>query len=125
MTWKIRKVTFKGQVQGVGFRAAVQREARRLSVRGWVENQPDGSVDAFFFEDVSAGEERILELLRKIASGVGAARLTHLEVIEAEWMPSENRADLKLEGGVFEFGPGQSDFKADLEGCGEDFIIRT
>jgi len=36
--------SISGRVQGVGFRYCTQREARRLSIRGWVENQPDGSV---------------------------------------------------------------------------------
>ena len=33
-----------GKVQGVWFRASVQREARTLGLTGWVENEPDGSV---------------------------------------------------------------------------------
>jgi acylphosphatase len=40
------QVTVFGRVQGVGFRAAARRKARSLRLRGWVENQPDGSVIA-------------------------------------------------------------------------------
>jgi acylphosphatase len=34
----------KGEVQGVGFRWAVQRQASRLGLTGYAENLPDGSV---------------------------------------------------------------------------------
>jgi DNA ligase D-like protein (predicted 3'-phosphoesterase) len=33
-----------GEVQGVGFRAMTVQRARALSVKGWVRNEPDGSV---------------------------------------------------------------------------------
>lgn len=35
----------EGVVQGVGFRAAVRREAVRLGLAGWAANRADGSVE--------------------------------------------------------------------------------
>ncbi|MCB1316889.1 MAG: acylphosphatase [Leptospiraceae bacterium] len=39
------KYTVHGRVQGVGFRAYVQRNARQIGVRGYVRNRSDGTVE--------------------------------------------------------------------------------
>lgn len=39
-----RAVIFRGQVQGVGFRWTTCRVAQSHRVRGWVRNEPDGTV---------------------------------------------------------------------------------
>jgi acylphosphatase len=41
-------VTVQGRVQGVSFRFYTERQAHRLGVKGWVRNEPDGSVAAHF-----------------------------------------------------------------------------
>ena len=38
------EIIIRGRVQGVGFRYAARNQARSLGLKGWVENQPDGSV---------------------------------------------------------------------------------
>ena len=38
------RAVVKGEVQGVGFRWAVQRQAGQLGLTGYAENLPDGSV---------------------------------------------------------------------------------
>ena len=38
------KISIQGRVQGVGFRYAASKEARRLQLKGWVRNEADGSV---------------------------------------------------------------------------------
>jgi acylphosphatase len=46
-------------VQGVGFRASVRAEARRLGLAGWVRNCADGSVEAAIEGDCAAVEALI------------------------------------------------------------------
>jgi acylphosphatase len=45
------RLVISGCVQGVGFRAFVERQARRRAVRGWVRNRRDGSVEALLIGD--------------------------------------------------------------------------
>ncbi len=39
------KLTISGKVQGVCYRDAAQKQARKLSITGWVRNMPDGTVE--------------------------------------------------------------------------------
>ncbi|HET7432779.1 MAG TPA: acylphosphatase [Nocardioides sp.] len=51
---KAVEVRVTGRVQGVFFRASCADEARRLGVRGWVTNEPDGSVRGYFVGEPGA-----------------------------------------------------------------------
>jgi acylphosphatase len=48
MSGAIRQVMIKGRVQGVGYRAWVEHQARVHHLEGWVRNRRDGSVEALF-----------------------------------------------------------------------------
>lgn len=56
---------FDGQVQGVGFRYRAYYAANQLSLTGWVDNNPDGSVSM----EVQGREEDISRLVSMISDG--------------------------------------------------------
>lgn len=69
------RLRVRGQVQGVGFRDAMSREAERLGLTGWVRNRTDGGVEA-----VAQGSAAALEALTAWARrGPPAARVEHVE----------------------------------------------
>jgi acylphosphatase len=72
-------VIIGGRVQGVGYRDALQLEAERLGVTGWVRNRIDGRVEA-----VIQGRREALEgLVQWARRGPPAARVSELQVGDA------------------------------------------
>ena len=71
-----RRLTISGQVQGVGFRYALADEARARSLRGWVRNRRDGSVEAI----VSGPEADVDAVIAWARRGPPAARVTRVAV---------------------------------------------
>jgi acylphosphatase len=53
----IRRFLVLGKVQGVYFRHSTRLEARRLVIRGFARNLPDGSVEVLAQGDAAAVEE--------------------------------------------------------------------
>lgn len=68
-------VRVTGTVQGVGYRAFVEREAVSRGLSGWVRNRRDGSVEA-----VLCGESAIVEAM--IAACFAGPRLARVERVE-------------------------------------------
>jgi acylphosphatase len=75
MAQKRIHLVIRGRVQGVYFRAAAQREARRLGVTGWIKNRPDGSIELVAEGD----EDAIKELSTWTAHGPSTARVDHVD----------------------------------------------
>ena len=65
----------EGRVQGVGFRAYVQRTAATLGLTGWVRNKYDGRVEVWA-EGSMQDNLRLLDALRK---GPPASYVIHVE----------------------------------------------
>jgi acylphosphatase len=74
------RLCITGRVQGVGFRYAMQDEAARRHLSGWVRNRRDGSVEALI-----QGEAHAVEALIAWArQGPRGARVSAVEVSAAE-----------------------------------------
>jgi len=63
-------------VTGVFFRAAAQREARRLGITGWVKNRPDGGVEIL----AEAEEDAVKEMISWAQRGPSAARVEDVDI---------------------------------------------
>jgi acylphosphatase len=64
-----------GKVQGVGFRASAQQQARRLQLDGHARNLPDGCV-----EILASGSEAALDQFEQwLQQGPAMARVTAVE----------------------------------------------
>jgi acylphosphatase len=84
-----RRAVISGRVQGVGFRFFAQRAARDNSIRGWVRNLPDGSV-----ETVAEGDEDAVALyLESLRRGPMGARVTGLSAVE---VPANNYTSFEI-----------------------------
>ncbi|MGY3615900.1 acylphosphatase [Bradyrhizobium sp. USDA 10063] len=71
MSDTIRHVVIRGRVQGVGYRAWVEHQARLRQLDGWVRNRRDGRVEAVF-----AGPEVVVsEMIAACRRGPSAARV--------------------------------------------------
>jgi acylphosphatase len=90
MERKIVRVTIKGRVQGVGFRAWTEMEASARGISGWVRNRVNGDVEALFAGPAEAVEALCAACWR----GPPSARVTGVDAEiagEAELSPSGAR----------------------------------
>lgn len=95
-TTAVRAVV-RGAVQGVGYRDATRRRARRLGVMGWVRNQEDGSVLVH-----AEGEEgAVEELLGFLRQSTPPARVAEVAVERVKLEGHEQFAVRGVSAGVF------------------------
>jgi acylphosphatase len=73
-------VTIRGSVQGVGFRAHIERHAQERGLDGWVRNRRDGSVEAVFAGPSNA-VDAMIEVCRE---GPAGSRVNDLDLREEE-----------------------------------------
>ncbi len=74
-----RRLTIRGRVQGVGYRAWMVEAAAALGVCGWVRNRRDGAVEALAQGDAAAVES----LISRCRRGPPAGRVTEIATLDA------------------------------------------
>ncbi|MEZ5817200.1 MAG: acylphosphatase [Hyphomicrobiaceae bacterium] len=77
---KVVRLRIEGRVQGVGFRAFVEREAAARGLDGWVRNRRDGGVEAVF-AGIPADVEATIERCR---TGPRASRVDMVKVLDED-----------------------------------------
>lgn len=75
-----KRVRISGRVQGVWFRNWTRAQAEALGLRGWVRNEPDGSVLAL----VAGPEAAVARMLAALHEGPPAARVDAVRAQAAE-----------------------------------------
>jgi acylphosphatase len=89
----IFRVTIRGGVQGVGYRAWAEVTALELGIQGWIRNCRDGSVEAV----LAGSEESVLTMIELCRDGPRGARVLGIDQREA----SAADLALRLPGDLF------------------------
>jgi acylphosphatase len=97
MSGTIRRIVIRGRVQGVGYRAWVDCQARRLGLHGWVRNRRDGSVEAVF----EGTEAIVASMIASCRQGPSSARVDDI----AEDAASDDVLRLRRSGEAFSVLP--------------------
>ena len=71
----IRHIVVRGRVQGVGYRAFVEDEARQRSLQGWVRNRRGGAVEAVF----AGSAAEVVAAIEACRRGPFSARVSALD----------------------------------------------
>lgn len=74
------KITVRGRVQGVFYRASTQKKALDLGLVGWVRNQSDGSV----YLEAEGSEAQLQALVAWCNIGPSSARVDHVSYTNGE-----------------------------------------
>ena len=74
-------IKITGQVQGVFFRASTKEQADALGVKGFVRNEPDGSV----YVEAESDEMTLTMFLTWCRKGPPLAQVNHVQVQPGEW----------------------------------------
>ena len=87
-----RHVHIHGKVQGVGYRFFATRVARRMGLKGWIQNNRDGTVEAL----VEGEKKAIDEWLEELKEGPRYAEVTSIDQESKEFTGKLPDFDVKF-----------------------------
>jgi acylphosphatase len=87
-----RHIRIHGKVQGVGYRFFATRVARRMGLKGWVQNMRDGTVEAL----VEGEKQAIDDWLEELREGPRFAEVTKIEQESKEFSGKLPDFDVKF-----------------------------
>lgn len=73
-----QRIKVIGKVQGVFFRKSTQDKALELGIKGWVQNEPDGTV----LTEIEGTDEQVLQMLNWLKEGPDRSKVDELQVLE-------------------------------------------
>lgn len=80
-TFRRALLTVSGSVQGVGYRYFTFRLARRLALKGWVRNKPDGNVEV-----LAEGPGNIIQvLIDDLCKGPRGSSVEDVDLVWDTW----------------------------------------
>ena len=91
------RAVVRGEVQGIGYRDATLRRARRLGVMGWVRNAQDGSV----LVHAEGPEPAVDDLVAFLREGPSGARIAEVAIEPVKVEGHEQFAIRGVSAGVF------------------------
>ncbi len=89
---ELRLIRIHGKVQGVGYRFFATRVARRLGLKGSIQNLRDGTVEAM----VEGEKEKIDEWIEDLKEGPRYAEVDHIEQETKEFTGRLGDFDVKF-----------------------------
>jgi acylphosphatase len=78
------RIYISGFVQGIGFRYFVKSNARKLGLKGWAQNLPDGRVEA-----LAQGEKEAIGKLIKLCEK--GPFLSEVKAVDVNWDKEEEQ----------------------------------
>lgn len=80
------QITVIGRVQGVFYRASAKNKALDLGVKGWVRNEPDGSV----LIEAEGSKDKIVDFINWCKEGPDYAKVVEVTNSEVELKSYKN-----------------------------------
>jgi acylphosphatase len=75
-----KQIKISGKVQGVFFRQSTVQKALELGIKGWVKNEPDGSVSV----EIEGIPSAMMEMEAWLKHGPPMAKVESLEITDGE-----------------------------------------